>query len=183
MSTAPPLPPGRQRRSTTAQQAIENADRAIPPATRVGRRKTYSTALCKRALALGAVGHSWAGIARDFGISRATLNEWERQFPEFSDALARARAAAQSWWEDKTRTNLESKHFQAQGAKLIMSAQFDDYREVAKGSQPNGLDLSELVGAISQGITAATLQHQDGDRAKVIDGQPVEDDAQKQRKD
>lgn len=87
--------------------------------------------------------------------------------------MARARSAAQAWWETEARGSLHDKHFQAQSAKLVMSAQFEDYREVAKGSQSNGLDLSELVGAISQGITAATLQHQDGDRAKVIEPQDV----------
>jgi hypothetical protein len=127
---------------------------------------------------MAADGASPASIAHAFGISRSTLSKWEADFPEFSDAMGRARVAAQHWWETKGQRSLGRKHFQAQVWAKTMSARFEDYREANNSNGANGLDLSELVGAISQGVAAATLQHgQPGDRAKVIEGQPVEDDA------
>lgn len=146
-----------RRRSTSRETVLANA-REATKGLRVGRPLSYDPSLCDRAVSLGNKGHSWAGIARDFGISRSTLNEWERLFPEFSDAMLRARAAAQSWWEDHGRRNLKADRYQAQVHKNIMAAQFEDYREAAKGSQTNGLDLLSLVNAIAQGATAGALQ-------------------------
>lgn len=152
-STAPA--PKRTRAQERVLQHARNATRGI----KVGKPLSYSPDLCERAVSLGKRGKSWAGIAAAFNISRSTLNEWEGLFPEFADALARARAAAQSWWEDHGRKNLKADRYQAQVHKNIMAAQFEDYRDVAKaGSNPNGLDLLGLVSAIAQGTAAGALQ-------------------------
>lgn len=157
-TASPPSPKPQRRKPSTSRASVLASARKATQGIRVGRPLSYSPDLCERAVALGKRGKSWAGIAAAFNISRSTLNEWERLFPEFSDALARARAAAQSWWEDHGRRNLKADRYQAQVHKNIMAAQFEDYREAAKAGNSNGLDLGALVGAISQGVAAATLQ-------------------------
>lgn len=175
---------GGRRPAPTPGQAIANGREAVRimaargiKAVKIGRPRTYSAECCEQAVQIGARGGSMAAIACAFGVARATLDVWAADFPDFKDALARAAAAQQHWWEHHGQRNLKADRYQAQIWSKTMAARFQEYRDAEKGSQPNGLDLSELVGAISQGITAATLQHQDGDRAKVIDAQPVEDDA------
>lgn len=149
------------RRATSAKQALASAQKATK-GVRVGRPLTYSPQLCERAVALGTKGKSWAAIARAFNISRSTLNEWERVYPEFADALARARAAAQAWWEDHGQRNLKADRYQAQVHKNIMAAQFEDYREQRQGVDIT-LNLANLVES-SLGELAKPIE------AKVIDG-------------
>lgn len=171
---------GGRRPAPTPQQAVENSEKTlryldaknIKP-VKVGRPRTYSPACCEQAVKIAARGGSMHAIACAFGVSRNTLDLWAADFPDFKEALARGAAAHQHWWELHGQGNLNADRYQAQIWSKTMAARFQEYRDAEKGSQPNGLDLSELVGAISQGITAATLQHQDGDRAKVIDAQPV----------
>lgn len=193
MSDTAPLPEspdkrrkgsGGRRPAPTPSQIVANARHAVQIMSakgirpvKVGRPRSYTPECCAIAVDIGARGGSIAAIAAAMGVARSVIIQWEAEFEEFKTALARARDAAQHWWEHHGQRNLKADRYQAQIWSKTMAARFQEYRDAEKGSQPNGLDLSELVGAISQGITAATLQHQDGDRAKVIDAQPVEDDA------
>lgn len=135
------------RRSTSAAQALASAKKATRGLPRPGRPRTYSPALCEEAIALGMQGKTWAGIATSFNISRNTLNEWESQFPEFRDALSRARTAAQAYLEEHGRKNLKADRYQAQvWGKLI--AVHEDYRD-ASGSNVNvTLDLGGAIAEI-----------------------------------
>ncbi len=83
----------------------------------------------------------------------------------------------------KAQKSLGRKHFQAQLWRYSMAGRFkDDYADAGNGNNNNGLDLGALVGAISQGVAAAHLkQGQPGDSAKVIDAEPVKDDAPPRR--
>jgi hypothetical protein len=147
----PIIGPSGRRGAPNAAQVLANARRASR-GIKVGKPSSYSPALCERAVALGKRGHSWAGIAREFNISRSTLNDWERQFPAFADALARARAAAQAWWENHGRKNLKADRYQAQVHKNIMAAQFEDYREQRQGDTISAMtDFLQAVTAAAQG--------------------------------
>lgn len=147
MSNAIPLPQGRQRRSSSARDIVERAKRATE-GIKLGRPLNYSDELCERAVKLGMIGKSWSAIAREFGISRNTLYEWEAAHPAFRDALSRARAAAQAWWEDDIQGNRKAKHYQAQTVARLMGAQFEDYRERAQLDVT--LNLEGLVAALEQ---------------------------------
>lgn len=154
------------RRSTSAAQALASAKKATK-GVRVGRPSSYSPALCDRAVALGMKGQTWAGIARAFNISRNTLNEWEGMYPEFKDALGRARAAAQAHLEDHGRRNLKADRYQAQVWGKLISVH-DDYKEVRAG---NGIEIAtDFLQAISEVADRRKLaQAQPGDGAKVVD--------------
>lgn len=149
-----------RRPAPTPQQAIANADKAIAATNgprKIGRPLTYTPELCERAIALGMRGHSWAGIARAFNIGRGTLNDWERDYPDFKDALARARAAAQARFEEEIWKARRAKHFQAQAIGKVMSAQFEDYREVRQGFDVT-LDLGSAIVEVIERRSPKTLE-------------------------
>jgi len=178
MPTSPALlPPGRKRRSApTAAQALANARKATK-GVKVGRPRTYCPEMCDEAIALGHKGKSWAAIAREFGVDRGTLNKWATDFPEFSSALARARAASQAWWEDDIQRRRGAKHYQANAVRLLMSAQFqEDYadrRNVAAGLEL----LPDLLGAIDE-VAKRRAAALPGDGAKPVTPQDVVLDGQ-----
>lgn len=66
-----------------------------------GRPIEYDPAMCEKAIALGKLGKSVTAIANSLDISKQTLYVWMDTYPDFSDAISRARGAAQEWFETK----------------------------------------------------------------------------------
>jgi hypothetical protein len=133
-------------------QVLANARRATS-GIKVGKPLSYHPSLCQHALALGQRGKSWAHIARAFGVSRKTINEWEGLYPEFGDALARARAAAQAWWEDHGQRNLKADRYQTRIWERSMMARFpDDYMERRESTVT--FDLGRAIEALHGPDTA-----------------------------
>ena len=62
-----------------------------------GRPTKYDPAFCYRVVELGRLGKSRAWIASELNVSRDTLDEWERQYSEFSDAMDVAILYSQRW--------------------------------------------------------------------------------------
>lgn len=80
-------------------------------------------------------------MAAQFGVARKTIYEWEKVYPEFSDALARAMALSQAHWEDQGQENLTSNTFQSSVWSRSMAARFpEDWKEVKREEQtgPDG---------------------------------------------
>lgn len=48
-------------------------------------------------------GASITSFAAEIGVSRATINVWMEAHPEFLEAVTRAKAKAQAWWEKAAR--------------------------------------------------------------------------------
>lgn len=154
---------GGRRAAPSAAKALENA-RKVTTGVVVPRPKTYSPELCDEAIALGAKGFSRTSIAHCFGVPLKTLIDWERDYAEFSDALARAYAAQQHWWEVHGQKNLKAKHYQAQVWARRMAASFPDYRDKPQAT------AGELVDFLTAVIDAAgdRKRPSPGDGAKVI---------------
>ena len=77
------------------------------PAKRpVGRPSKYDPSFCERVIELGRLGKSRAYIASEINVSRETLDEWERDYPEFSDAMDEAMRHSQRWWEQAGQDGL-----------------------------------------------------------------------------
>lgn len=159
----------RQRRpAPTATEALESA-RSLTEGVKIGRPRTYTPALCKEAIALGMQGKNWPAIARAFGVDRSTLNKWASEFPAFSQALARARAYSQAWWEDDIQENRKADRYQAQAIKPVLYAHFrEDYQE-ARNTVNVGIGM-ELLDA----LTSATSSRQATIEAKAKPVEPLD---------
>lgn len=59
---------------------------------RGGRPTKYLPAYCNEVIETMATGLSLTAFAGEIGVSRDTVNEWQRQHPEFSDAVKVAKA-------------------------------------------------------------------------------------------
>lgn len=96
----------------------------------LGRPNLYDERMDDWAVLLGARGYSLAQIAFIFGVSRDTLYEWGRKNRSFSDALARAREAAQNWWEVVGQSSLFATKFNSFVWNKIVSSRFrKDYTD------------------------------------------------------
>ena len=68
-----------------------------------GRPTKYTDEFCDKVIELGREGASKHEMAWALGIHYDTFNEWQKEKPEFSDAVKRSTVIAQGWWEHKGR--------------------------------------------------------------------------------
>lgn len=95
-----------------------------------GRPSTYDPAYCEQVITLGKDGKSKAQMAAHFDVSRQTIDNWAEEHEEFLEALTRAMAHCQSWWEDMGQSGLTAHGFNAAVWKKSVEARFrDDYTE------------------------------------------------------
>lgn len=98
-----------------------------------GRPTDYLPEMCEQVVELGRQGKSHAQIAAALDVARQTLYNWQDTYPEFLDAITRARDLSQAWFEDKGQTGLETSGFNASLWAKQVSARFpDDYTERQK---------------------------------------------------
>lgn len=94
------------------------------------RPTDYDPAYCEQVVELGKAGKSKAQMAAHFDVSRQTIDNWAVTNPEFLEALNRAMAHCQDWWESKGAEGMEKPGFNAAVWKKSMEARFrEDYTE------------------------------------------------------
>lgn len=97
---------------------------------KTGRPTLYHPSYCDEVVELGRLGKSYVQMAAHFDVGRNTLDGWRDTYPEFSEALTRAKALAQQWWEDTGQTAMMQPGFNALVWKTSMAARFrEDYTE------------------------------------------------------
>ena len=95
-----------------------------------GRPTKYDPAYCEEVINMGKEGKSLAQMCAHFDISRQTINNWADSYPDFLEALSRAQAHAQAWWEDQGAKGMWADKFNAVVWKKSVEARFrDDYTE------------------------------------------------------
>lgn len=98
--------------------------------TNGGRPSSYDPGYCDAVVEFGREGESLTGIAVKLGVSKQTVYNWMDEFPDFMDAIEKARACAQGWWEDTLKFQARSGKGSATAAIFAMKNQFpDDYRD------------------------------------------------------
>lgn len=113
----------------------------------VGRPSDYAPAYCGVVIRLGQEGYSKTEIAEALDVHRDTLYEWEKQHPEFSDALSRAMFASQAWWEAQARAGIRAPtaSFNAGLFGKVMAARFPaewrESKDVNLGGQKEGVPV------------------------------------------
>jgi hypothetical protein len=96
----------------------------------MGRPSDYNEAFCEQVVELGKAGKSKAQMAATFDVSRQTIDNWAAAHPEFLEALSRAEAHCQAWWEDEGQKGMTAPGFNAAVWKKSVEARFrDDYTE------------------------------------------------------
>ena len=96
----------------------------------MGRPTKYKSDFCEEVIELGKEGKSLVQMASHFDISRQTIDNWAADNPEFLEALTRAKARAQAWWEDMGMKGMGGDKFNAAVWKKSMEARFrEDYTE------------------------------------------------------
>ena len=107
-----------------------------------GRPSEYKAEYCDAVIEYGKLGKSLAWMAAELDVHKDTIYEWIKVYPEFSDAMARARLKSQAWWEDFGQDNTMlppgAGTFNAAAWGKSISARFsDDWRE-NKGVEVTG---------------------------------------------
>ena len=70
-----------------------------------GRPTKYDPAMVDKVVPFLAQGYSVVALAGHLGVCYDTVKEWEKDYPEFSAAVQKGRAAASVWWENVARNN------------------------------------------------------------------------------
>jgi hypothetical protein len=97
-----------------------------------GRPTKYRPEMCQTVIDAGKIGASLSEMASECGICHDTLIEWQKEKPEFSEAVKRAREESKIWWEKKGRSATfgGEEGFNATAFIFQMKNRFpDDYRE------------------------------------------------------
>jgi len=91
---------------------------------KIGRPAKYESAMCSKIVDLMREGASKTEVAALLDISRDTMNRWEKDNEEFSDAIKRGSELSQAWWELQGRIALRDKSFSYTGWYMNMKNRF-----------------------------------------------------------
>ena len=109
-----------------------------------GRPTDYKEEHCNSVIEFGKQGFSRVQMAAELEVAKATIQNWEKEHPEFLAAMTRAMTLSQAWWEKKGQECLvmpAGVSFQASAWSRSMAARFpDDWREktATEHSGPDG---------------------------------------------
>lgn len=130
----------------------------------VGRPSKYKPEHCERVIELGKLGYSYAEIAADLEVDKASLYDWAAAHEEFSTALRAAKTYEQAWFEREARSNMKNRDFNANLWYRSAASRFrDDYTE-RKETQVTGANGGP-VQVQSQVVDATTL---DADQREAL---------------
>ena len=70
---------------------------------KVGRPTKYTPEVAKQVFELMAQGYSLDGAAGMIGMSHDNMYRWQKDYPEFMEAVRNGRVAGTTWWERRVR--------------------------------------------------------------------------------
>ena len=113
------------------------------------RGSKYDPDFCAKVYEIGAEGGGIAEMAEACGVHRTTLQKWTREYPEFGEALERAKQACQVKLEKLARAALldgrDGARFPHQLWSRMMAAQFpDQYTETKREERKVTIDQGEV---------------------------------------
>ena len=119
-----------------------------PDARKIGRPTRYRSEFCEAVIEDAALGHTLTATAALFGVTRQTLHEWRQAYPEFAEAVEKANAIRQRFYEghliDMVRRGGDSTRMSAVKLALINVAG-NDWREKLSAEHNVTFSLAALV--------------------------------------
>ena len=96
----------------------------------------YRPAFCKKAIDAGIAGKTITQFACELGVTRQTLHNWEREFPDFKEALERMNQHAQAKHEELIMAAISGDlKIDAGLMKWVMAVRFKDYAQAEDTGQ------------------------------------------------
>ena len=129
----------------------------------VGRPSKYKPTYCNEVITHCSEGASLTSFAAEIGVARSTINEWIEHYPEFSEAVKKAKAKCAAWWEKVNRANaLEGKGNATSCIFGLKNMAPDDWadKQQFEHSGPNGGPIQHEL--------HADLDAMDPDRAREL---------------
>jgi hypothetical protein len=101
------------------------------PKRKVGRPSKYDPSFCALVVELGRNGKSKAQMAAAIGIARSNMAIWEKEHPDFQDAIREAMDLSLAWWEDIGQEHMLRPGCNSAMFIFQMKNRFrDDYRDL-----------------------------------------------------
>ena len=108
-----------------------------------GRPTKYEKSYCDLALELiGDNGYSLAEFAKHIRADRATVHRWAEKYPEFRNALTRAKEWSQAYWEGQLKGMMLSRDVNAPLVKLYFANRFNWTDKATQEEDQSGQPLS-----------------------------------------
>ena len=132
-----------------------------------GRPSKYDPAFCQTIIEIGAQGGWLSEMAEACDVHRATMDNWAKEYPDFQEALTRAKQKAQAWFEKTGRVGMLDNKFNANLWQRQMAARHPgEYTERAKhehtgkDGQELAIDVRQTARAIVAILGAAQIEEQ-----------------------
>ena len=129
-----------------------------PEARPEGRPSEYRPEYCELVLERMAQGISLTGFAGSIRVARATVYEWIARHREFSDAVARARAARVLWWETKLQRSRKGAETTA-SIFALRNADPTEWRDIKSVQHDHTHTIAALTDAELYAIASGRTQH------------------------
>lgn len=111
-----------------------------------GRPTKYDPAYCEAVIEMAKEGKGKCEYAAEFDVSRQTIDNWADAHEEFLEALTRARAHEQAWWERTGREGMFLDRFNAPVWKKSVEARFrDDYTERKAHEHSGSMQVEQIT--------------------------------------
>lgn len=91
-----------------------------------GRPRKYNPEICKTLPDMFKDGQSIVEVCVELGIDVTTYLDWEKEYPEFSQASTRGRLLSRAWWEKMGRENLYDESEYDAETKTSSQKKFND---------------------------------------------------------
>lgn len=94
------------KKTTTKKRPVGKKSVAKKKPAKRGRPTSYNPAWIEKLPGMFSKGQSVLEVSIALGVSRDSMYEYAKMYPDFSDALTRGKEISQAWWEKIGRENL-----------------------------------------------------------------------------